>query len=91
MYNMWINIIMNELFVLYICIKNSYLKQLLFRIDHYYYIYKLLISDRNTWNHIIVCKVLVLMIVTWSYIHFYKCLSLGTWNHIIVYKLLIFD
>ena len=43
-------------------------------------IWKLLVLDRNTWNHIIVCKLFALRIITWSY----NCLQITTTIIIII-------
>ena len=48
-------------------------------------VWKLLVLDKYTWNHIIECKLFVLKIVTWSY----SCLQriiIVSWNHIITWS-----
>ena len=55
--------------------------------------YKLLVIDRNTWNHTTVYKLLVIDRNTWNHTTVYKLLVIdrNTWNHTTVCKLLVID
>ena len=55
-------------------------------------VWKWFLSDRNTWNHIIVNKLFVLDKNTW-YINLYKLFVLdkNTWYHKTEYKLFVLD
>ena len=57
---------------------------------YWYYLYrsnrstwKLLVLDRNTWNHVIMCKLLVVDRITWHHMTEYKfyALKIITWNY----------